>query len=117
MQRLFKHEPIFDKEWKALGLSDDNLQRLQEHILQSPKSGTVIKGANGIRKLRWFGKSGGKRGGIRVFYIDFEEYEITYLLFVISKTDEDDLDKEMRKNLGRLVVKLKQKISGDARKL
>ena len=39
MTRIFVELPSFRKEWKAMGLDDDDLQRLQEELLADPKVG------------------------------------------------------------------------------
>lgn len=40
----------------------------QAALMQSPKSGDVIRGGGGLRKLRWLAQGRGKRGGARVIY-------------------------------------------------
>ena len=44
MTRTFVELPLFRSKWKALGLNDDDLKRLQEEILLDPKLGAVIQG-------------------------------------------------------------------------
>lgn len=34
-------------------LSDDEYKNLQNFLVEHPKSGKVIKGSGGLRKLRW----------------------------------------------------------------
>ena len=34
MRRKFVMMPIFDKQWKSMGLTDDDLQKLQEQLLK-----------------------------------------------------------------------------------
>ncbi|OOV45247.1 hypothetical protein B1J93_04920 [Leptospira kirschneri serovar Pomona] len=67
MKRIFIHLPDFDLFWKKAGLNDEDLKEFQEFLLENPKYGSVIKGSNGIRKIRWKKKGTGKSGGIRVF--------------------------------------------------
>ena len=43
MTRIFVELPSFRKEWKAMGLDDDDLRRLQEELLADPKVGKVMR--------------------------------------------------------------------------
>ena len=63
MNRTFIEVPIFTKKWKELGLSDDILRNLQNILLKDPKSGDVIQGTGGLRKIRIPLDNAGKRGG------------------------------------------------------
>ena len=44
MTRIFVELPSFRKEWKAMGLDDDDLRRLQEELLADPKGGQGYAG-------------------------------------------------------------------------
>ena len=52
MTREFVMMPEFDRQWKNMGLDDDELRQLQETLLQNPKAGDVIRGTKGLRKIR-----------------------------------------------------------------
>lgn len=43
MTREFVMLPEFDKNWKLLELSDDDLNRLQAELLNDPKIGDVMQ--------------------------------------------------------------------------
>lgn len=43
---------IYTKKITKL-LSDDEYKELQNFLVQHPKSGDMIKGSGGLRKLRW----------------------------------------------------------------
>lgn len=49
-------------------LSDDEYQVLQEYLMEHPKSGDMVRGSGGVRKMRWATGNKGKSGGIRVIY-------------------------------------------------
>ena len=106
MKRLFIHLPDFDNFWKKAKLDDQDLLEFQTHLLENPKSGVVIKETNGIRKIRWKKKS----SGIRVFYVDMEEYEILFLISLLEKNDQENLSKSKLKILGQLTLELKDSI-------
>ena len=40
----------FDRQWKAMHLDDNDLNRLQQEILNNPKIGSVIRGTGRLRK-------------------------------------------------------------------
>jgi len=74
--------------------------------LQNPKAGKVIRGTKGLRKLRVAFKQQGKSGGARVAYVDFTAYETIYLITAYSKNDKDNLSKEERNTIAKMIVKL-----------
>ena len=95
MERIFIHTVIFDKRWEELNLTDNDLWGLQEYILQNPGIGDIIVGTGGAIKLRWALPNTGKRGGIRIIYIDLINFEKIYLLTCYPKSKKDNLtDKE-----------------------
>jgi hypothetical protein len=49
-------------------LSSSEKAELKLFLAESPETGVLIKGANGVRKLRWAASGRGKRGGGRVIY-------------------------------------------------
>ena len=70
LTREFINAAIFDKRWKELGLSDDDLRDLQNILLVNPKAGKVIEGTGGAAKIRYAISGKGKSGGARVIYAD-----------------------------------------------
>lgn len=110
MKRLFIHLSDFEKNWKKAKLSEVDLLEFQNQLLSEPKAGNVIKGTNGIRKIRWSKPGRGKSSGVRIFYLDIEEFEIIYLITLIQKNDSDNLSKSELNILSNLVIKLKEAI-------
>ena len=90
MKRTFIEVPLFTKKWKELGLTDEDLRDLQNILLQNPKSGDVIQGTGGLRKIRIPMKGRGKSGGSRVIYVDIEIKEVIYFINVYTKNEKDD---------------------------
>ena len=111
MTRIFVELPLFRSKWKALGLNDNDLKRLQEEMLLDPKTGAVLKGTGGIRKTRFAFEHRGKSGSIRVIYIDFEVYEKIYLLTAYPKNEKDNLTKAERNELRELVEILERQLA------
>ena len=108
MTREFIYTKLFDEKWDKLGLSDDNLISLEEHLLENPKAGVVIKGTDGLRKLRWKLPDSGKSSGIRIAYIDIIISKKTYVLDLFPKSEKDNYSDKERKILKQLVGELKK---------
>nr|VFK22480.1 MAG: RelE toxin of RelE / RelB toxin-antitoxin system [Candidatus Kentron sp. LPFa]VFK35274.1 MAG: RelE toxin of RelE / RelB toxin-antitoxin system [Candidatus Kentron sp. LPFa] len=98
---IFIETPIFTKVITQL-IPDDEYGQLQRELLLAPDTGVLIKGAGGLRKIRWKTKGTGKRAGIRViYYLDLPD--IFYMVFAFKKTDQEDLTSDQRKVLKELV--------------
>lgn len=103
LSRIFVELPSFMARWKALGLTDDDLRRLEIELLDNPKVGAVLQGTGGVRKVRFAFENRGKSGSVRVIYIDFEVYEKIFLLTAYAKADQANLTKKQRNDLKGLV--------------
>ena len=69
----------------------------------------MIPGSGGVRKLRAADPSRrkGKRGGLRVLFLDLSDRYRTYLLYVYGKGEAEDITADERKQLRALVGILK----------
>ena len=110
MTRIFVELPSFRKEWKTMGLTDDDLRRLQEELLADPKVGKVMRETGGVRKMRFAFEAQGKSSSVRVLYVDFEIHEKLYLLTAYPKNEKDNLSKAERNTLKQLVGVLEQQL-------
>ena len=110
MTRIFVELPSFRKEWKTMGLTDDDLRRLQEELLADPKVGKVMRETGGVRKMRFAFEAQGKSSSVRVIYFDFEIHEKLYLLTAYPKNEKDNLSKAERNTLKQLVGVLEQQL-------
>jgi len=113
MKRIFIELPIFRSRWKAMGLNDDDLARLQRELLEDPKVGPVMQGTGGVRKMRFAFEDRGKSGSARVIYVDFEVYDKIYLITAYPKNEKDNLTKEERNELRQLMDILKKQLEGE----
>lgn len=116
MTRIFVELPSFRKEWRAMGLTDDDLRRLQEELLADPKIGKVMRETGGVRKTRFAFETQGKSGSVRVIYVDFEVHEKLYLLTAYPKNEKDNLTKAERNELKQLVGILERQLDENSRK-
>jgi DNA-binding transcriptional regulator YiaG len=108
MTRIFVEASGFTKAWKSAGLSDEELWKLQDYLEKNPKAGEPISGASFIRKVRWAAKSKGKRGGLRVCYVDFIQQEHIFLLDCYTKNEKENLAPEEIVQLRALLALLKK---------
>jgi len=81
---------IFTKEITRI-LTDDEYKELQNFLISLPKSGAVIKGSGGLRKVRWKLKGRGKSGGIRTIYYYQEDESLLLMIYVYEKSKTEDL--------------------------
>ncbi|MCK5535339.1 type II toxin-antitoxin system RelE/ParE family toxin [bacterium] len=81
---------------------------LQDALELKPRSGDVIKGAGGVRKLRWTQKKRGKgkRGGTRVIYYYVDARGMIVLIAIYSKNEAEDISQEDKKVFKKLTAKI-----------
>ena len=108
MTREFVMMPEFDRQWRKLGLGDNELRQLQEILLENPKAGAVIRGTKGLRKIRIAFEGQGKSGSGRVAYVDFTVHETVYLITAYAKNEKDNLSKAERNAIAKMIVRLEQ---------
>jgi len=77
VKAVFIHLDGFHADLKRLGMTDDDLQAIEQTIMRSPTH-PVIRGTGGIRKMRFAPavRHGGKSGGCRVCYVWFEAHAV-----------------------------------------
>lgn len=108
MKRKFVMMPVFDKQWREMGLTDDDLQALQVELLKNPQLGKVIKGTGKLRKMRFAFPNQGKSGSARILYVDFVLAESIYFIFAYSKNEKANLTDEERNNIKKMILHLEQ---------
>ena len=103
MTRTFVETTEFQSRWKALGMTEDDIQELQNFLLNNPEVAPVIQGTGGVRKLRWARSGRGKSGGLRTIYIDMRASAHIYLLTVFGKDEKADLSPAEKKAIKAFV--------------
>lgn len=86
-------------------MSDDQYRELQAALVTDPKTGDLIKGTGGLRKVRWKLPGGGKRGGARIIYYWAVSDDQIYMLYGYAKNEQADLTKDQIKALKQIVEK------------
>jgi len=94
---------------RARELSHDDLVALEQSILADPQAGDLVPGTGGLRKIRLGQRSvgRGKRGGVRVYYLDLPRRGVTHLLAIFGKREKTDLSQAERRSVAALVKQLK----------
>lgn len=103
MTRTFIQTNQFVKNWEKLGLTDDDLRRLEYAIMKNPKVGPVIPGTGKLRKMRFAYENRGKSSSARVCYVDFLVFETVYLITAYGKNEKDNLSKEECNNIKKFI--------------
>ena len=84
-------------------MDDDHYRELQELLIENPEIGDLIQGSGGLRKIRWKLTGRGKRGGVRVIYYWAVSVDQIRMLYVYSKSDQENLTKDQLKVLRQIV--------------
>ena len=113
MKREFLELPGFLASWNKLGLTEDDLTDLEHELCCNPDAGDLIQGTGGLRKYRWNVGNKGKRGGVRVLYIDFVSYEKIYFLNVYTKNKKDSLSDNERNVIKKKIKELKRELENN----
>jgi len=103
----------FTKDWRDLGLNDDELAALQIAIMSDPKFAPVVQGTGGLRKARFAPSrwARGKRGSARVCYVYFEQYSLVLLVLAYSKKDKGNLSAQEKKAIRNLIAEINKELS------
>ncbi len=84
-------------------LSENERQNIIDFLAKNPKSGDIIQGTGGIRKLRWGKGDRGKSGGVRIIYYFHSDKLPLYLVTLFAKNERDNLSTQERNDLSKLV--------------
>ena len=112
MTRTFIMTQEFDKNWKSMGLTDDDLKALQEELILNPTKGDLMQGTGGLRKLRIAFEDRSKSGSGRVCYVDFAVYSKIYLITAYPKNEKDNLSKAERNAIAAVIRQLENALKG-----
>ncbi|HZK81666.1 MAG TPA: type II toxin-antitoxin system RelE/ParE family toxin [Humisphaera sp.] len=95
MQLTFLYSRRFVREWDRHGLSDADLQALEDAIQKSPDTAPVIRGTGGLRKMRFAAPSQrtGKRGALRVGFAYFRIKAAIFVVAVFAKNEASNFTK------------------------
>lgn len=95
--------PAFERDAKAAGLSEDELQEIVSTIARDPTAGDLMVGTGGARKLRHRKYGGGKSGGYRTIHYFAGEGLPVFMIAIFAKGEKDNLSKAERNEVARLL--------------
>ena len=93
-------------------LDDDDRRRLENEIISNPQIGAVMQGTGGLRKMRLAYEGKGKRGGLRVLYVDFVVFERVYLITAYPKSEKENISPDQR-DMYRKIIEQTERELGD----
>ena len=112
MTRTFIQTHEFTRNWDNLGFDDEDLRLLELEILKNPNKFPIMQETGGLRKARIALDNKGKSGGARVCFVDFVLAETIYLITVYGKKEKDNLSKEERNEIRKLIDALGKSLGG-----
>ena len=93
------HTPAFTRAASEAGMSEAEIEALEDYLSRHPDAGDEIRGTGGCRKLRWSGKGKGKSGGYRtITFYSGGEFPV-FLLTVFAKNERVNLSQAERNML------------------
>lgn len=80
----------------------------------NPSIHPVVPGTGGLKKMRFAAEKAGqgKRGGIRVCYVDFPDHGTILLLAAYAKNEKDDLTMKARHQIKLIISDIKDLLKG-----
>ncbi len=94
--------PIFQKLWPRYWDEDERAE-FASFIALNPEAGAVMRGAGGIRKVRWAREGAGKSGGVRIVYLARNEAGEIYLLTLYAKSESENISLTTIKEIRRVL--------------
>jgi hypothetical protein len=88
------------------GMSETEIEAVEQLVAQNPKIGSEIAGTGGCRKIRIAGRGKGKSGGYRVVTFFSGDTIPVFLITVFGKGEKDNLSKGERNGLAQLTKEL-----------
>jgi hypothetical protein len=91
-----------------MGVSEAERVAIYDAYATDPSRGAVIRRTGGLRTGRIAKDNTGKSGGYRVFSFYADEHNPVFLLWIIDKTDEENLTAEQEQVFRKLIATLKE---------
>src|SRR5262252_6796548 len=101
-----QHLKSFERAAAEVGLSEEEVESIEQLVARNPMAGVESAGTGGCRKIRIAGRGKGKSGGYRVvmFYSGID-IPVT-LISVVGKREKSNLTKRERNGLAQLTKEL-----------
>jgi hypothetical protein len=85
-------------------MDDEERSLLIDYLANNPRSGDIIPGTGGVRKLRWALQGRGKRSGARVIYYYHNDAMPIFALTAYAKNERADISQATRNDFQRLTA-------------
>jgi hypothetical protein len=112
ISRMFVSTFEFDRQWERMGLDDEDRRRLENEIVDNPQIGPVMRGAGGLRKMRFALDGKGKSGSARVLYVDFVVFERVYLITAYPKSQKENISPADCELYKKMIEQTKRELGG-----
>ena len=99
---IFIESYLFTKQLPDY-LEDEEYQKFQNFLIETPDAGDVIQGAGGLRKLRWALANKGKRSGARIIYYWQATKDQIFLFTLYAKNEVTDLTAAEKRALKQML--------------
>lgn len=113
MQTIVELPEYLREADKVLG--DEEKSGIINMLARRPKSGVLLTGTGGIRKLRWVRPGTGKSSGVRVIYYYHNQGMPLFLLTLFAKGERSNLSRSERNELAQLAQVLRSHYEGKQR--
>lgn len=90
--------PEFIVKADKLWTTDERLEFFT-YLSKNPLQGDVIISGKGLRKIRWSRENMGKRGGVRIIYLNVLSDGVILMLDIYAKNEKEDISKKELKKL------------------
>ncbi len=106
VKRTFVYALAFEDFFKG---KETLQEEIEKEILKNQEVGDVIQGTGGVRKFRLPDprRGKGKRGGLRIFYLDLSNVQRTHVLWLLEKGEKEDLSPTEKNALYEVVQRIK----------
>ena len=94
--------PTYLAAAKKAGLTKGDRDAVLDQVMTFPDAGDLIRGAGGMRKVRVGKEDTGKSGGYRALTYYMDREAPVFLLFVINKTDAENITDAQSKALKQI---------------
>jgi hypothetical protein len=91
-------------------MSDNERTEVVDMIAADPACGNILRGGNGIRKVRFAVGNRGKSGGVRIIYYYHSNHMPAYLLTVFAKNERSNLTTAEVNQLDKAAEMLQRKL-------
>lgn len=98
--------PTFERQAKAAGLGDEDLQEIASYLARDPLAGDLMEGTGGARKVRFARSGAGKSGGYRTIHYFGGDDVPVFLLALVDKGARQNLSKAERNELAKILPRI-----------